>query len=70
MKNDGNCQFEILDDGRLVDGETGELFPEKDYPGSHIKPCLKKKGTFGRNNSAAKKYKIDAIDFMTTALQP
>jgi dienelactone hydrolase len=70
MINDGNCQFEILDDGSLVDSATGELFPEKDYPGDHIKPCLEKKGTFGRNNSAAKKYKIDVIDFMTNVLQP
>ena len=68
--NDGNCQFEILDDGNLVDSATGGLFPEKDYPGDHIKPCSVKKATFGRNMSAAKKYKIDAIDFLMNALQP
>ncbi len=68
--NDGNCQFEILDNGNLVDSATGELFPEKDYPGDHIKPCSVKKATFGRNMSAAKKYKIDAIDFLMNALQP
>ncbi len=68
--NDGNCQFEILDDGNLVDSATGELFPEKDYPGDHIKPCSVKKATFGRNMSAAKKYKKDAIDFILNALMP
>lgn len=68
--NDGNCQFEILDDGYLVDSATGELFPEKDYPGDHIKPCSVKKATFGRNMSAAKKYKKDAIDFILNALKP
>lgn len=68
--NDGNCQFEILDNGNLVDSATGELFPEKDYPGDHIKPCSVKKATFGRNMSAAKKYKIDAVDFLMNALQP
>lgn len=70
MTNDGNCQFEIFDNGSLVNSTTGEFFPEKDYPGNHIKPCSKKKLTFGRNNSAAQKYKIDAIDFLTNALQP
>lgn len=43
--------------GSLLNSATGELFPEKDYPGNHIKPCSTKKVTFGRNNSAAKKYK-------------
>jgi hypothetical protein len=32
-KNDENCQFEILDNGSLVDSATGGLFPEKDWPG-------------------------------------
>jgi len=70
ITNDGNCQFEILDDGSLVDSTTGELFPEKDYPGDHIKPCSVKGASFGRNMSAAKQYKIDAIDFFLNALQP
>ena len=69
ITNDGNCQFEILEDGSLVDSTTGELFPEKEYPGDHINPCSVKKATFGRNMSAAKKYKTDAIDFILNALQ-
>ena len=69
ITNDGNCQFEILDDGSLVDSATGELFSEKEYPGDHINPCSVKKATFGRNKSAAKKYKTDAIDFILNALQ-
>lgn len=70
ISNDGNCQFEILDDGSLVDSATGELFSEKDYPGDHIKPCSVKSASFGRNNAAAKKYKTDAIEFLLNALQP
>ena len=70
ITNDGNCQFEIVDDGNLVDAATGELFPEKDYPGVHIKSCSVKGASFGRNMSAAKQYKIDAIDFLLNALQP
>jgi dienelactone hydrolase len=69
LTNDGNCQFEILDDGNLVDSYNGELFPEKEYPGDHIKPCSVKSASFGRNNSAAKKYKTDAIDFILNALK-
>jgi hypothetical protein len=69
-KNDENCQFEILDNGSLVDSATGGLFPEKDWPGDHIKPCSVKFAFYGRNMSAAKKYKIDAIDFFLNALQP
>jgi dienelactone hydrolase len=72
-ENDGNCQFEILNNGNLVDSVTGEQFPEKDLysdNNKYINPCKTNTVSFGRNNFAAKQYKIDVIDFFVNALNP
>jgi dienelactone hydrolase len=71
--NDGDCQFEILDNGNLLDGATGENFPERDiYAGNdkHIKPCASKKMTFGGNSKARKAYKKDVVAFFIQTLKP
>lgn len=73
MDNDGGCQFSILNNGYLVDEATGKQFPEKDIYADnniHIKPCLTKSVSFGRNNSAARQYKIDALEFFVNTLKP
>jgi hypothetical protein len=68
--NDGACQFLIQNNGLLLDPATGETFPEREYPGDHIKPCSKKSGKMGKNYKASKKYKTDVIDFMVEVLKP
>ena len=58
MDNDGNCQFEILNDGLLVDSATGERFPERELYASnnvHIKQCKTGSISSGRNDLAAKR---------------
>ena len=72
-ENDGNCQFQILNNGNLVDSVTGEQFPERDLYSNdkkHIAPCKTNTVSFGRNNFAAKQYKKDVIDFFVNTLNP
>ena len=73
MDNDGSCQFKILNNGKLVDAATGEQFPEREIytnNNAHIKPCMTSSVTFGRNNFAAKQYKMDALEFFVKTLKP
>jgi dienelactone hydrolase len=73
MDNDGSCQFKILNNGNLVDAVSGEQFPEREIyanNNAHIKPCMTNSVTFGRNNFAAKHYKIDALEFFVKTLKP
>jgi len=71
--NDGGCQFQVLNNGNLVDSATGEQFPEREIYANnkaHIKPCMTNSVTFGRNSFAAKQYKIDALEFFMNTLNP
>ena len=73
MDNDGSCQFEVLNNGMLVDAATGEQFPEREIyanNNAHIKSCMTNSVTFGRNAFAAKQYKIDTLEFFVKVLKP
>ncbi len=73
MENDGGCQFQILNNGNLLDSASGEEFPERELyldGNKHINPCKTNKVTWGRNNFASKQYKKDTLEFFIKALKP
>lgn len=72
-ENDGNCQFQILNNGNLFDSATGEEFPESELysdDNKHIAPCKSNTVSFGRNNFAAQQYKKDIVQFFKETLKP